>query len=200
MPDTQSTVVIVEVTPEQAARTAARFWWVLLVAGLISLGFGVWIVFEPTHAARTVAVLLGLWLAVVGLVDLVHAGSARHRGSAILSGIILIALGAVMIFKPNLPIKIVAILFGIAILLGGIVRIVSAIADRSYGWGWRLVLGLISATLGIVIIIWPTATVGVVFWIAGLCAMLTGIAWIIASFGLRKAPERVAAGATSAPF
>jgi uncharacterized membrane protein HdeD (DUF308 family) len=200
MSDTQSTIVIVEVTPEQAARTAAKFWWVLLVAGLISLGFGIWIVSEPTKAAHTVAVLLGLWLAVVGLVDLIHAGSARHRGSAVLSGIILIALGAVMIFKPNLPIKIVAILFGIAILIGGIVRIVSAIADRSYGWGWRLVLGLIGTTLGIVIIVWPTATVGVVFWIAGLCAILTGIAWIIASFGMRKAPERVAAGATSAPF
>lgn len=200
MSDTQSTVVLVEVTPEQAARTAASFWWVLLVAGLISLGFGIWIVFEPTRAAHTVAVLLGIWLAVVGVVDLVHAGSARHRGSAILSGIILIALGAVMIFKPHLPVKIVAILFGLAILLGGIVRIVSAITDRSYGWGWRLVLGLIGAALGIVIIVWPTATVGVVFWIAGLCAMLTGIAWIIASFGMRKAPERVAAGAASAPF
>jgi uncharacterized membrane protein HdeD (DUF308 family) len=200
MADTQSTIVVLEVTPEQAARTAARFWWVLLVAGLLSLAFGIWIVFEPVHAAHTVAVLLGLWLLVVGIVDLVHAGSARHRGSAVLSGIILIALGIVLVFKPNLPVKVVAILFGIAILIGGIVRIVSAIADRSYGWGWRLVLGLISTTLGIVIVIWPTATVGVVFWIAGICAMLTGIAWIVASFGLRRAPERVAAGDTVAPF
>ncbi len=53
----------------------------------------------------------------------------------------------------------------------------------------RAAPGAISATLGIVIIVWPTATVAVVFIVSGITAMLTGLVWISASFAFRKAPE-----------
>ncbi len=199
--DGQSRAIIaVDVSPEEAAGIAARFWWVILVAGVVSLGFGVWLVFKPVHAAHTIAVVLGIWLIVVGLVDLVHSASARQRGSAILSGVVMVVLGLVLALKPDLPVKVIAILWGAAILLGGVVRVVAALVDRSYGWGWRLVLGLAAAVLGLLIIGWPTATVGVVFWISGIAAMITGLVWIAASFSMRKAPERVNAGRVDAAF
>jgi uncharacterized membrane protein HdeD (DUF308 family) len=157
-------------------------------------------VFEPVHAARTVAVVLGIWLAIVGIAELVHAASARERGVAITSGIVMLVLGIVLIAKPDLPIKVVAVIWGIAILLSGLLRVVLAVVDRGYGWGWRLVLGFIGVVLGLVIVAWPTATVGVVFVVAGLCAILTGLVWIVTSFSLRRAPERLSAGAAQAPF
>jgi uncharacterized membrane protein HdeD (DUF308 family) len=97
-------------------------------------------------------------------------------------------------------VRVIAIVWGAAILLGGVVRIVSAIADRSYGWGWRLLLGAVTATLGILIVSWPTATIGVVFRITGISAIVTGLVWIAMSFSMRGAVERVAAGRGTAPF
>ena len=75
--ETSTVTVWVEVTPEEAAASAARYWWLVLVGGLLSLAFGVWMVFKPVHAAHTIAVLLGLWLVLAGLIDLVNAGSAQ---------------------------------------------------------------------------------------------------------------------------
>jgi uncharacterized membrane protein HdeD (DUF308 family) len=193
-------MIAIEVGPEEAAQAAGRFWWVILLAGIASLGFGVWLVFKPVHAAHTIAVVLGIWLVVVGMVELVHSASARQRGSAILSGVVTIILGLVLALKPDLPVKVIAIIWGAAILLGGVVRVIAALVDRSYGWGWRLVLGLAVAGLGLVIIAWPTATVGVVFWVSGIAAIVTGLVWIAASFSMRKAPERVRSGRVDAAF
>ncbi len=202
MPDgqTQRTVILVDVTPEEAARAAAKYWWVMLVAGLLSLAFGIWLVFKPVKAASTIAVVLGIWLVVVGLVELVHAASAQRRGTAILTGVVLVVLGLVLALEPDLPIKIIAIIWGAAILLGGVIRVIAAIVDRSYGWGWRLVLGLLTAGLGLVIVAWPTATVGVVFWITGIAAIITGVIWIGGSFSMRNAPKRLHAGHADAAF
>lgn len=185
--------VWVAVTPEQAAAAAARYWWVVLIGGLLSLAFGVWMVFKPVNAAHTIAVVLGLWLVLVGLVDLVNAGGAQHRTPALVAGVVLVVLGLVLVFKPGIPVKVIAIFWGLAILLGGIIRIVAAMTDRTYGWGWRMLLGAINAALGLLIVVWPTATVGVVFVIAGISAILTGLVWIAASSSLRQAPERLAA-------
>ncbi|MGZ6884963.1 MAG: HdeD family acid-resistance protein [Acidimicrobiia bacterium] len=196
----QETVIAVEVGPEAAARVAARYWWVLLVGGILSLAFGIWLVFKPVHAAHTLAVVLGIWLVVVGLVDLVHSGSARNRGASILSGVVLVVLGLVLALKPEFPVKVIAIVWGAAILLGGVVRVVAAIVDRSYGWGWRLLLGAVTAALGLVIVCWPTATIGVVFWITGISAIVTGLVWIATSFSMRGALERVVAGQAGAAF
>ena len=88
---------------------------------------------------------------VVGVVDLVHAGSARNRSAAIVAGIIVIVLGLILVLKPDVSVKVVAILWGIGFLLGGLIRIVVAIADRGYGWGWRLLLGLLGLGLGLAI-------------------------------------------------
>ena len=66
-------------------------------------------------------------------------------------------------------------------------------ADRGYGWGWRLLLGILGLGLGLAIVVWPTATAGVVFFVVGLSAILNGLLWTVMSFSLRKAPERVAA-------
>ena len=188
------TVVVGTVVPlTEAAKVAAKYWWIMLVAGLASLAFGIWLVTKPVKGAHTIAVVVGLYLLVVGIVDLVHAGSARNRSAAIVAGIIVIVLGLILVLKPDVSVKVVAILWGIGFLLGGLIRIVVAIADRGYGWGWRLLLGLLGLGLGLAIVVWPTATAGVVFFIVGISAILDGLLWVVMSFSLRKAPERVAA-------
>ena len=157
----QNVTVWVEVSPEQAAASAARYWWVVLVGGLLSLAFEqAWMVFEPVHAAPTpYAVLLGLWLVVVGIVDLVSAGSARHRTPAIVAGVVFIVLGLVLIFKPGIPVKVIAIVWGLAILLGGIVPRGRRAGRPVLRLGLAGCAGAISATLAFVIVVWPTATV-----------------------------------------
>ena len=61
------TVVVGTVVPlTEAAKVAAKYWWIMLVAGLASLAFGIWLVTKPVKGAHTIAVVVGLYLLVVG--------------------------------------------------------------------------------------------------------------------------------------
>jgi uncharacterized membrane protein HdeD (DUF308 family) len=186
-------VVGTAVPLSEVARAAAKLWWILLVAGILSLAFGVWLLFKPVTGAETIAWVVGIYLVVVGVVDLFHARSAVNRTPAVVAGIILMATGLLIAFWPDVTVRVIAIVWGIGFLLGGLVRVVSAFADKGYGWGWRLFLGVLGVVVGVVFVVWPNIGAGVIFFLVGLSAVITGIMWVVMSFSLRKAPERVAA-------
>lgn len=185
-------VVGTAVPLSEVAKAAAKLWWVLLVAGLLSLGFGIWLLFEPVKGAETVAWVVGLYLVVVGIVDLVHSRHAMQRTPAVVAGIVLMATGALIAFWPDVTVRVIAVVWGIGFLLGGLIRVVSAFADKGYAWGWRLLLGALGIAVGVVFVVWPNIGVGAIFLLVGISAVITGIMWTVLSFSLRRAPERIA--------
>ncbi|MEI6571666.1 MAG: DUF308 domain-containing protein [Actinomycetes bacterium] len=187
-------VVVGAVVPlEDVAKAAAQYWWLILLGGLISLGLGFFLVFHPVKGAHSIAIVIGLYLVLVGVMDLIHSLSAEHKAPAMAAGLIALVLGLILMFKSGLTINFIAVLWGIGFIISGLVRIVVAIAERGYGWGWRLVLGFLGLGLGAVVVSNPTATAGVVVFIVGLSSILTGITWTVMSFSLRSAPKRIAA-------
>ncbi len=187
-------VVVGAVVPlEDVAKAAAQYWWLILLGGLISLGLGFFLVFNPVKGAKDIAVIVGLYLVLVGVMDLIHSLSAEHKAPAMAAGLIALVLGLILVFKGDFTINFIAILWGIGFIISGLIRIVVAIAERGYGWGWRLVLGFLGLGLGAVMVANPTTTAGVVVFVVGLSSILTGITWIVMSFSLRSAPKRIAA-------
>ena len=186
-------VVGATVPLSEVAKSAAKLWWLLLVAGLLSLGFGIWLIVDHSTAPGTVAWIVGLYLVVVGIIDLIHSRNAVNRTPAVVAGIVLLLAGLLIAFYPDVTAKAIAIVWGIGFLLGGIIRVVSAFADKGYGWGWRLLLGILGIVIGLVFVVHPTFALSTISIIVGISAVITGLLWVVMSFSLRKAPERIAA-------
>ena len=102
-------------------------------------------------------------------------GTGRHWGWPLAYGIITLILGVVILVWPDRTVEVVAVLFGIQLLVAGVFRFVGAIAAEGEGGGTRVLLALL----------------GVLCFIAGLyalrhllvtilaLALILGIFWIV---------------------
>lgn len=93
---------------------------VALIAGLICLR-------RPGDSLLAVVVVLGIYLIVTGVADLVRAAaSAEHRGWAIVGAIADIVLGILIMALPHVSLKTLAVLFGISLIFRGLIALVGA--------------------------------------------------------------------------
>ncbi len=56
----------------------ARHWWLHLIGGIVSLVISVWTVRHPGHALNVLVILIGIWIMLWGVVEIVAAFVARH--------------------------------------------------------------------------------------------------------------------------
>lgn len=182
-----------EPTLSDAVTEVARVWWVVLLVGIVFLGFGIVMLFNVAAGATAIAIIVGAFLIFDGLVEMISGG--RRGGSrawAVVLGILLVIGGIVVIAWPGVTFLVIAIVWGIVMLVGGIARAVAAGTLRGYGWGWLVVLGIAEAILGIVMLAWPDVTAYVILLLIGIYSIFAGVLQIVLSFQLRKAPERLA--------
>lgn len=69
---------IVDMAASWRWRAFFKAWWLRLLRGLLIAGIGVLLVFMPAAGVVTAGLLLGIWLAVIG-VTTVALGLAAHR-------------------------------------------------------------------------------------------------------------------------
>jgi len=184
-----------EVTNREAramVREVSSIWWIVLVVGLIFVGFGIVMLFDVAAGARVISTIVGLFLIFDGIVGLVTAGrNGGSRGLGIVLGIVLIIGGIVVVVWPGVTFLVIAVVWGITIVVGGITRIVGSLAVRGRGWGWLLVIGIAELAVGIAALVWPNVTAYVILLLIGIYAIVAGLIQIFLAFELKKAPERL---------
>lgn len=111
-------------------------------------------------------------------------------GFSSLNGILMLIFGVIAIVFPSLTISMLGIYFAIAIMLGGLVLSVFAIRQRQNlaNWRARLIEGLLSLALGIVIILYPNSAAAFLLVIVGLWALFIGVVFIATYFS-KNTPE-----------
>jgi len=179
-------------TVDEAVSATARLWWIPLVVGILFIGFGVVTLFDVAKGASVVALIIGLFLILDGLVEMFMGRTGGSRLVAVLLGAVLIIGGGLVIAYPEYTIATIAIIWGIVMLVSGIGRIVAAVMIRDYGWGWRVTLGVIETVFGVIVLSWPKQTAYVIMILIGIYAILGGILQIAIAIQLRKAPDRLA--------
>jgi uncharacterized membrane protein HdeD (DUF308 family) len=110
------------------------YWWVYLVRGVISFAMGIVLVVWPGPTVYVLAVLLGIYLIFIGLVEFILSvilPDVEHRFVTILLGIAVIFLGIILIADPDRSLKLLVSLFGIALIVFGALEFGAAIALRS---------------------------------------------------------------------
>lgn len=174
---------------ESITSAIGRSWWILLVAGILSLAIGIAAIVWPGRTVVVVAILFAIWLLVSGIFSLVH-GFARGltgglRALYLITGILSIALGIFALRSGFHEVEILAIFIGLAFLFRGFSSLFTGFESKE-GRGWNIFFGIILLIGGIVILTWPGLSLVSLAIIAGVWLIILGIYEIIAAFRLKS--------------
>jgi uncharacterized membrane protein HdeD (DUF308 family) len=101
---------------------------------------------------------------------------------SIITGLLMIVLGAIFLTRPGLSLASVILLVGIFAIAYGVVLAVSGIAGRTESRGWAIAVGVLAVIMGIVTLAWPAATGLAVLYIIAAWAIVSGITDVAGAF------------------
>lgn len=158
----------------------------LIAVGVIALGSLV------TTTIVTVSVV-GVMLVVGGAVEILHGLRAQAWGRflwEVLSGALTILCGIFAIADPLLASAALTLLVGLALIVGGAMRIVLGIELRhAESWVWVVLGGLVTLLCGVLIASrWPFSSLWVIGALLGINLIVHGATWV--QFGLMLRPRR----------
>ncbi|MGW6913837.1 HdeD family acid-resistance protein [Kitasatospora sp. NPDC054939] len=177
---------------------AKAAWQVLLVAGLVSLALGVVVFVWPKQTLMVVGVLFGLYLLVIGIVQLVAAfgthTSTALRVLAFISGAVCVLLGLLCFRSAAQSVLLLAIWIGIGWLFRGITQIAAAASDHDMpARGWHAFAGAANTLAGVLLMVWPVGSITALTVLAGCWLLILGVVEIATAFGVRSRAERLPA-------
>ena len=158
---------------------ARRMTWTVRVNAVASVAFGLLLLLWPGPTLFVAALLLGLWLLLYGATKLVEAFGTRSatplmRGFRVVAGLVLIAAGILAIRRPGSSLTVIAVLAGVCLVLGGVVELAMAFAEREPHRWLRALLGAVAVIAGVLVLAWPEATVAVFTTVAGVALVVIG--------------------------
>ncbi len=174
----------------------SRFWWLLVLRGVLAIVFGICAFAWPGLTLVTLVMLFAAYAFVDGIFEVVHAIGHRqeieHWGLLLIEGLFGIAFGMLAFQSPELTTLVggVIVAFYIAAwaIVTGAMRIALAVRLRKEIEGeWLLSLsGVVSILFGIFIMAHPAAgAVAMLYFIAG-WSILTGVILIALAVKARK--------------
>ena len=189
----------VVVVSEEFAPVAKRAWIWSIVRGALMIVFGILAFVWPLGTAVALAVLVGIFALVDGVIDIIDA--IRFRGSPgvglrVFLGIVSLVFGALLLFWPHISLGVLVIFVAIWSILIGALQIIANVSLRTQSgrsWVWGVIAGAIGVIFGIVVLIWPKAGVVTLIWLIGIWAIVFGIVLIVLGIQLRKAAQSVVA-------
>lgn len=181
------------VTAEPLPKYLGRSWGLLLGLALATIALGIIIMVWPKETVVVLAVLMGLYLIISGIFQLVASFTADGAGTGLrvfgaIAGVLSILLGIFAFRGIAHAVAILALLIGFGWLVRGISEIVEGIADKGMrGRGWVITMGVLGVLAGLVVLAWPAASLGVLIWVTGIWLVIIGVFELFAAFALRKA-------------
>ncbi len=179
-------------------QTAAKFWWVLLVRGILLIVLGI-LMFAWPQATLTVFVFLFvIFLLVDGIMEVAQGFTARREGRSgtalWVQGALAVVVAIVVAIWPRESGVVFVWIIAIWALIAAIAAIAGGIALRKTpgsGWGWILAWGIIAGLFGIALVINPTAGILSLLWIVAIWAIVAGVVMILFSFLVRRVGQSV---------
>ena len=173
-----------------------RWWWVLLVTGILWIVVGLFILQADYASAVAIGYFVAFWLLFAAAAEFVEifVGVGWKWLHAIL-GVVFILGGFAALTSPFQTFTVLAAFVGFFLVIKGTVDFVVSLSVRHEIdlWWMTLVAGVIEIVIGIWAIGYPGRSAALLILWIGIGAMLRGIAEIIMAFHVRKLPEEVLA-------
>lgn len=145
---------------------------------------GVWLLGRPFESVRVLTYLVAAALIVSGLGELLGAARAPRPGLARVTGLGWFAIGVAAVAWPGLTLFGLALLAGLALVVGGALKLAVAVGG---GGEQRLLLGLSGLTnviVGGLALLWPSVTVLVLAVLLGFRTIVFGLGLILDGLGV----------------
>jgi len=168
-------------------RELTSLWWLILLVGLVAIGVGIFFVVSPHETLTTFAVIAGIFLLVDGVIAIAASifGHGEGRGLLAVIGVLSAIAGLVLIKHPFGTLGVFALIFGIWLVVAGVVRFVVAIGSPD-GRGANIAIAVIDVIAGIVILAWPDLGLATLAVIIGIVLIIRGIFFVVAGWEVRK--------------
>jgi uncharacterized membrane protein HdeD (DUF308 family) len=176
------------------AREATAGWWLLALVGLLSIVAGVIILFKPSNSLATLAVIVGIFLLLDGILELVASlmKTTRNRGMTALFGVLSAIVGVLLIRHPIGGVAAVALLIGIWLIAVGVIRFATAFDELQHR-SWHALAGAFEIVAGIAIIASPDIGYATLAILVGFGFILNGIGMTGLGLAMRRVRQAAAA-------
>ena len=155
--------------------------WNLILMSVLYLGLGVFLLLVPGTALNVVCYALGAVVLACAVVQLVRY-FAVERGVfqsqlTLISGLVCLGLGAFLIIRSDIVVRILPIVFGLFVIFDSLGRIQNALELRRCqysSWKGFLLLALLSIALGVVMIVDPFGAMETLVMAIGIILIVEG--------------------------
>lgn len=177
----------------------SKEWWCFLITGMLLVIAGTFSIVYPLFTSVGVVILIGTILIISGIATIISAFWAGKWSAFlvhILSGLLYLVAGFLITETPVVSLAFLTLMLAGFFVVGGGFRIVMALVEKYHHWGWGLVNGIVTLTLGLIIFRsfkhLPDEPGGVL-WIIGLLVglelLFNGWTWVMLSLAIRKLPR-----------
>jgi len=115
--------------------------------------------------------------------------ATEPKGLRIAVGVICLVLGLVALIWPEATLTVVAVIFGLQLIIVGLVRVVAAVAAKEVPGWWRVVsgiLGVLTAVLGAIFLFRPSTSLVVLAIILAIGWIIDGVSELVSAFVVKR--------------
>lgn len=183
---------------EKQVESKLKYWYLLLIFGLILIYLGYLAFTTPEQTFLVIAVFFSYGFMLSGLIEVIYSLINRQYlhnwGWYLALGILTFIVGVQLLTHPSLSVMLLTFYIGFWLLFRSMMYISSAIdlkKSNSGNWISVLILGILGVFFSIFLIWNPVLTsIAVSVWIG--CALITlGLLQIILSFSLKRIKENL---------
>ncbi|HET6387950.1 HdeD family acid-resistance protein [Hyphomicrobium sp.] len=172
-------------------------WWGAILLGAVFIIAGLIVLGDVVAATVISAFLIGIVLIIAGISEVFQSFSAPHWRSffwRLLIGLLYAVAGLMLVTNPAGASIALTLVFALALIASGIVRIVQAMEYWQW-FGWLLLAsGIVGIAAGLVILSkWPISGLWVLGLVVGIDLLVHGFWWITLGLGLRRDSRAIAA-------
>ena len=165
----------------------ASSWWVFLVAGVLWILFGMFVLSYNVGSLLALAVLAGTTFLLTGITQVMTAARVQSwRWLYLVGGGLSILAGVLAFVWPGRTVLVLAGILAWFLVFKGIVDVVGALASIGRPFWWvGLILGVLELLLGIWAAGYPGRSLFVFVNLVGVYAIFYGFTEVFAAFDLR---------------
>ncbi len=171
-----------------AVQEFARYWWALVLRGVLAIAFALFCFFKPEVTLPVLVLFVGAWFLVDGVFTFIHGFKAEKKWLHFLYGALGVAAGLVTFFNPALTALSLLFLIAFWFIFKGVLEIsLASRLRKEIEREWLLGLaGVVSILFGALIILNPGSGALAVLWLIGIYALLFGILLVFFGFKVRS--------------
>lgn len=143
-------------------------WWVALIFGILAIGIGIFIFFNPIEAYIALSYAFAFYFVFYGIYKIYTVYKERNIipawGWSMALAIITLLLGLILLI-PGMAQDTFVYYVTFSVLFMGINTCATSFALKDIGdkgWGWSLALGIITIILSVILLFRPVLSIGVV--------------------------------------